>query len=411
MKEAVRRQLEIIESGTEEILPADALAGKIERSLAEGEPLRVKMGFDPSAPDIHLGHAVGLRKLRVFQDLGHLVVLIVGDYTGMVGDPTGRNETRPRLTLEQVQENARTYLDQLFKILDPDRTEVRWNGEWFSRMSFTEIMALAARVTVARMLERDDFKKRYGEGRPISIHEFFYPLMQGYDSVVVKADVELGGTEQKFNLLLGRSLQEDEGLEPQVIITVPILEGLDGVQRMSKSLGNYVGIDEAPREMFGKIMSIPDALIQRYYTLATDALPEELRRIGERLAEEGTNPRDVKVELALRIVSMYHSPEEAARAEAEFVRVFSSKGVPDDMPTFVLQAGEEGLSLVKVLGKEGAGLVASNGEARRRIREGAVRVDGEKVRDELSLLGVRSEPYRVQVGKRVWARISVEGKR
>jgi len=408
MKEAVRRQLEIIASGTEEVLPEEALAAKIERSLARKEPLRVKMGFDPSAPDIHLGHAVGLRKLRAFQDLGHLVVIIVGDYTGMVGDPTGRNETRPRLTLEQVQENARTYLDQLFKILDRDRVEVRWNGEWFSRMNFMEIMALASRVTVARMLERDDFEKRYREGRPISIHEFFYPLMQGYDSVAVRADVELGGTEQKFNLLMGRSLQENEGQEPQVIITVPILEGLDGVQRMSKSLGNYVGVDDPPRDMFGKIMSIPDRLILRYFTLATDALPEELESIRERLEAPGTNPRDVKAELARRIVTIYHGSGEAVAAEGEFTRVFSSRGVPDEMPAFELEATPEGLSLLAMLGQDGAGMVSSNGEARRRIREGAVRVDGEKVLDEMLLLPPRAEPYRVQVGKRAWARITVK---
>ncbi len=403
----VRDQLERIRSGTEEIIPEEELQRKLERSITSGTPLRIKMGFDPSAPDIHLGHAVGLRKLRVFQDLGHFVVLIVGDYTGMVGDPTGRSATRPKLTLEQVRENAQTYLRQLFKVVDESRAEVRWNGEWFSKMSFMDIMELASRFTVARMLERDDFEKRYRGGQPISIHEFFYPIMQGYDSVAVRADVEMGGKEQKFNLLMGRTLQEAHGQEPQVIVTTPILEGLDGVLRMSKSTGNYVGVDEPPREMFGKVMSIPDPMIERYFLLTTDADAAEREMVRKRLAG-GENPREVKAELARRIVSIYHSPEAAGQASDEFDRMFRQGAAPDEMPEVRVKADGEDVGLLRALSE--AGLVNSNGEARRLIRQRAVRVDGERITDELQVLPVRPGPYEVQVGKRGWARILVEGK-
>src|SRR6185503_20141136 len=307
MHALVREQLDAIRLGTEEIVPEEDLVRKLERFVATKKPLRVKMGFDPSAPDIHLGHAVGLRKLRVLQRLGHWVVLIVGDYTGMVGDPSGRNATRPRLSQDQVRENAQTYLRQLFKIVDESRAEVRWNSEWFAKMAFMEVMNLAGRVTVARMLERDDFEKRYKGGHPISLHEFFYPLMQGFDSVAVEADIEVGGTDQKFNLLMGRDMQSFHGQEQQVALTVPILEGTDGVQRMSKSTGNYVGVDEPPREMFGKIMSIPDAVLARWYALTTDTTPQELAQIRQTLAEKKTNPRDIKVGLAKRIIALYHS--------------------------------------------------------------------------------------------------------
>jgi tyrosyl-tRNA synthetase len=403
----VREQLARIRERTEELIPEEELARKLERSVATGAPLRVKMGFDPSAPDIHLGHAVGLRKLRAFQDLGHLVVLIVGDYTGMVGDPSGRSETRPRLSLDQVQANAKTYLEQFFKIVDESRSEVRWNGEWFKAMSFMEVMALAGRVTVARMLERDDFEKRYRDGHPISVHEFFYPLMQGYDSVAVQADVEVGGTDQKFNLLMGRTMQEHYGQEPQVILTVPILEGLDGVQRMSKSVGNYVGISEPPGEMYGKIMSLPDSMIERFYDLAARATRTELAEVKARLAEPGSNPRDVKAALAARLVSMYHSEAAARAASEEFDRVFRHKEAPAEMPEFALAAGNGGLGIVQALA--GANLVQSNGEARRMIRQRAVRVDGERVEDEALELAPREEPYQLQVGRRAWARVRVEG--
>jgi tyrosyl-tRNA synthetase len=402
----VREQLKRIRSGAEEVIPEEDLVKRLERSVADGEPLRVKMGFDPSAPDIHLGHAVGLRRLRVFQDLGHRVVLIVGDYTGMVGDPTGRSETRPRLTHDQVRRNAETYLRQFFKVVDESRAEVRWNGEWFSKMTFMEIMGLASRFTVARMLERDDFEKRYRAGRPISIHEFFYPIMQGYDSVAVRADVELGGTDQKFNLLMGRALQEAHGQEPQVIITTPILEGVDGVMRMSKSSGNYIGVDEPPREMFGKVMSIPDALIHRYFLLATDAGTEELDAIRMRLAAKGTNPRDVKAELARRIVSMYHSAEAGDEASAEFDRMFRDGRPPDDMPTFVLSGGADGIGVVDALAA--CGLVKSKSDARRLIQANAVRVDAVRVEDEFGVLPPRPAAYEIRVGKRAWARAQVE---
>ena len=405
MSVPVGEQLEAIIAGTQEILPEDELIKKLERSAATGKPLRVKMGFDPSAPDIHLGHAVGLRKLRTFQDLGHVVILIVGDYTGMVGDPSQRSDTRPRLTHEEVQQNAKTYLEQFFKIVKESQAEVVWNGEWFSKMSFMEIMSLAGTITVARMLERDDFEKRYREGRAISLHEFFYPLMQGYDSVAVKADVEMGGTDQKFNLLMGRDIQEFHGQEPQCIITVPILEGLDGVQRMSKSLGNYIGVAESPRDMFGKVMSIPDELIARYFDLVTDIGPQDLKDVRVRLNDGKTNPRDVKVELAERLITMYHSRDQAAEAGEEFSRIFSEGGVPDEMPEFTLTTDGEGLSLVAAL--TDTKLVKSKTEARRMVRQRAVRVDGQRVEDENAVLAVRGDAYQVQVGKRIWGRITV----
>jgi len=396
-------QLCRLQARSEEILPEGALLEKLERSASSGVPLRVKMGFDPSAPDIHLGHTVGLRRLRQFQDMGHRVVLIVGDYTGMIGDPSGRSATRPRLSHDQVRDHARSYLKQFFKVVDESRSEVRWNGEWFSKMSFMEVMELASRFTVARMLERDDFEKRYERGEPISIHEFFYPIMQGYDSVAVRSDVEVGGTDQKFNLLMGRALQEANGQSPQAILTVPILEGIDGVQRMSKSTGNYIGIDESPREMFGKVMSIPDALILKFFLLATDAEPGEIKTIAGRLESE--NPRDVKAELGRRIVTMFHSAEDAEAASSEFDRMFRERGTPDAIPEFDLRPGERGAGLLDLSVE--TGLVASKGEARRLIRQNAVRVDGERIADESFVLLPRAEPYLLQLGKRRWARIRV----
>ena len=397
---SAREQLARIQDGTEEVLPVPELLEKLERSVATGTPLRVKMGFDPSAPDIHLGHTVGLRKLRQFQELGHLVVLIVGDYTGMVGDPSGRSATRPRLTLEMVEANAKTYLEQFFKVVDEGRSEVHRNGTWFSKMAFMEVMELAARFTVARMLERDDFEKRYKAGEPISIHEFFYPIMQGYDSVAIRSDVEMGGTDQKFNLLMGRTLQEAHGQPPQAIVTVPILEGTDGVKRMSKSTGNYIGVSESPREMFGKAMSIPDALITRYLTLVTDATAEEVAAVAERLKTE--NPRNTKAELARRLITMYHSAEAAREASDEFDRMFREKGAPDDMPEMGFAAG---IALLDALAE--AGLVGSKGEARRLVRQNAVKIDGERVDDENLTLAGRDTPYEIQAGKRKWLRARV----
>jgi len=406
MHTLVREQLDVIRLGTEEIVPEEDLVKKLERFVATKKPLRVKMGFDPSAPDIHLGHAVGLRKLRALQSLGHWVVLIVGDYTGMVGDPSGRNATRPRLSQDQVRENAQTYLRQLFKIVDESRSEVRWNGEWFAKMEFTEVMNLAGRVTVARMLERDDFEKRFEAKHPISLHEFFYPLMQGYDSVAINADIELGGTEQKFNLLMGRDMQAFYGLEPQVALTLPILEGTDGVQRMSKSIGNYVGIDEPPREMFGKVMSIPDALLERWFALTTEVTPAELASIRQKLAEKAVNPRDLKVDLAKRIIAMYHSANAAREAEAEFNRMFRDGGAPDDIPQFEMKDEGSGIALLSVL--TDAKLAESRSDARRMVRQNAVRIDGERVEDEGLTLGSRGEPYTIQVGKRSWASVKIQ---
>ncbi len=396
----VEEQLKIIARGTVDLIPLDELKMKLERSYKTGKPLRVKQGFDPTAPDIHLGHTVGIRKLRQFQELGHHVVVIIGDYTGMVGDPSEKNATRPRLTHEEVMANAKTYEKQFFKILDPEKTEIRYNGEWFSRMSFAEVMELASKFTVARMLERDDFAKRYAAQQPISIHEFFYPLMQGYDSVMVQADVEIGATEQKFNLVIGRQIQKEYGQEPQVVLTLPVLEGIDGVQRMSKSLGNYIGIDEAPEEMFGKTMRIPDKLIYSYFELVTDVSLEELEEIKRQLQDPSVNPVTLKRRLARKIVSMYHGDEAAARAEAHFDLIHKQHQVPEDIPEFRLSA--EPRRLIDVMVE--AGLAKSSGEARRLIRQGGVKLDGETVKDEL--MEIRAEGEKIlKVGKRKFLKL------
>jgi tyrosyl-tRNA synthetase len=378
----VADQLEIIRHGTEEVISEDELAAKIERSLKTNKPLRIKQGFDPTAPDIHLGHAVGLRKLRDFQRLGHTVVLIVGDYTGMVGDPSGRSKTRPRLTMDEVEQNAETYLEQFSKIVDQSKAEIRRNGEWFSRFSFLDTLSLTALITVARILERDDFDKRYTAKEPISLHELMYPLMQAYDSVAIEADVELGGTEQKFNLLLGRQLQEHYGQEPQIAITVPILEGINGTERMSKSLGNYIGIAEDPNDIFGKVMSIPDTLIVRYYELASERSPEEISRIDKSLKQGAENPKNIKSALAAEIVRMYHGEVAADRAAEEFERRFGAKRGTLDLEgvkkkEVVLEGNK--VWIVDLLRK--VDLVKSGGEARRKITEGAVQIDGEKITD------------------------------
>jgi tyrosyl-tRNA synthetase len=378
----IEKQMNIIRRGTEEIISEDELRAKIRTSLRTGEPLRIKQGFDPTAPDIHLGHAVGLRKLRDFQALGHTVVLIVGDYTAMVGDPSGRSKTRPRLGQEEVEVNAKTYLEQFSKIVDPSKAEIRRNGEWFSRFSFLDTMNLTALTTVARILERDDFEKRYSANEPISIHELIYPLMQAYDSVAISADVELGGTEQKFNLLLGRQVQEHHGQEPQIAVTVPILEGIGGRERMSKSLGNYVGIAEDPNEIFGKLMSIPDSLIMHYLRLATEKPEDELERTEISLKRGSVNPKDIKARLAFEVVRMYHGEAGAEAAQEEFERRFGSqRGTLDlkGVPRVTLEMDGGKIWVVRLLRE--AGLAKSGGEARRKIGEGAVRIDGEKVTD------------------------------
>jgi tyrosyl-tRNA synthetase len=332
-------QLRALRQGAAEIVSEGELLGKLERSLRTGVPLRVKLGADPSAPDLHLGHTVVLRKLRQFQDVGHQVVFLIGDFTGMIGDPTGRSETRKPLSAQEIQANAETYKRQIFKILDPGRTEIRFNSEWLGRMNFAEVIRLASQYTVARLLERDDFEKRYKEGHPIGVHEFLYPLAQGHDSVVLKADVELGGTDQKFNLLVGRELQRADGQEPQVALITPLLEGTDGVQKMSKSLGNYIGIDEPAREIYGKTMSIPDPLIVRYAELAVGMSLEAVEAMRRGLEGGSLHPRAAKAEVAKALATLYHGEQAAEEAALEFDRVFKEKGLPDDIPVFEVPEG------------------------------------------------------------------------
>jgi len=403
IKEQVARQLDILRRGTAEIISEEELAKKLAASLKKGEPLRVKLGTDPSAPDIHLGHAVVYRKLKQFQDLGHQVLFLIGDFTGKIGDPSGKNVTRPPLTTEQVEANARTYAEQIFKIMDPERTQIVFNSHWLGKMSFEDVIRLASRYTVARMLERDDFANRYHSGRPIGIHEFFYPLMQGYDSVELKADVELGGTDQKFNLLVGRDLQREFGQEPQVAIMMPLLVGTDGVNKMSKSLGNYIGISEAPSEIYGKVMSIPDELMPTYFELATDLPLSEIEQFMKDLEADRVHPRDLKRKLAREIVTLYHGWQEAKGAEEEFDRVFRQGELPDDIPSFRLEAEDykEGkVWIVKLL--ERTGLVQSRGEARRLITSGAVRIDNVKKTDPDLELKPQVGMV-VQIGKRRFA--------
>ncbi|MFS8639358.1 MAG: tyrosine--tRNA ligase [Symbiobacteriaceae bacterium] len=395
-------QLEHLRRGAAEIISEDELLDKLRRSRREGRPLRVKLGLDPTAPDIHLGHTVVLRKLRQFQDLGHQVVLIIGDFTGRIGDPTGKSVTRPQLTEAEVRANAATYARQLGKILDPARTEIVFNNDWLGRLTFAEVIQLAARYTVARMLERDDFAQRYREGRPIAIHEFLYPLAQAYDSVAVRADVELGGTDQKFNLLVGREIQREYGQEPQVALLMPLLEGTDGRDKMSKSLGNYIGIDEPPAEMFGKAMSIPDELIVKYMTLVTDLDLEEIRSLERGMAAGRVNPRDAKLRLAHALVRMYHGQEAADAAQDEFLRVFSRRELPSELPELAVAAGE--MDAVRLLRE--TGMAASNSEARRLIGQGAVRLDGQRVTDPNAPLHIADGAV-LQVGKRRFARLRV----
>jgi len=404
----LQKQLEVIRRGVVEIVPEDELIRKLKRSLDEDRPLRVKLGMDPTAPDIHLGHTVVLHKLRQFQELGHEVVLILGDFTGRIGDPTGRSETRVQLTEEQIKENVATYKEQAGKILDMDRTRVVFNSTWLAKLTFADVVTLAAKYTVARMLERDDFARRYQEGIPIGIHEFLYPLMQGYDSVALNADVELGGTDQKFNLLVGRDLQREFGQEPQVAIMVPILEGLDGVQKMSKSLGNYIGISEPPKEIYGKAMSLPDELIVRYFELVTPVSIEDVREIKSGLEEGTLHPRDAKMRLARELVRMFHGEEAAQDAEKEFVAVFQKGEIPSDMPVVVLESEElgddGGIWLPKLLAL--AGLVESTSAGKRFIGQGAVKVDGERIVDPEARVIVKDGMV-IQVGKRKFARIAL----
>ena len=397
---SVEDALELIRRGCDELIVEDELAKK----LSQGRPLRVKLGLDPTAPDLHLGHTVVINKLRHFQILGHQIQFLIGDFTGMIGDPTGKNQTRPPLTREEIQANARTYREQAFKILDPDKTEILFNSEWSDKLGAEGMIRLAARYTVARMLERDDFGKRYRSNQPIAIHEFLYPLMQGYDSVAMKADVELGGTDQKFNLLVGRELQRDFGQEPQVIVTTPLLEGLDGVNKMSKSLGNYVGISEPAQEIFGKLMSISDELMWRYVELLSFEPMTTIRRWREEVAG-GRNPREIKVLFAKEIVARFHGPGAARDAEAAFEERFRHGRLPEEMPQVTLAGTEEGLPVVQALKQ--AGLTASTTEAARMIEQGGVRLDGARL-DDRTLRIARGRTVVAQVGKRKVARITVK---
>src|SRR5258705_5876378 len=398
----VERQLEVIRSGIEELIPEEEMIRKLERSVASRKPLRVKQGFDPTAPDIHLGHTIGLRKLRQFQELGHQVVLIVGSYTALVGDPSGRSQTRPTLTEEEVNANAQTYLDQFFKVVDKSRTEVRWNGEWFKTMSFVDVLRLTSRFTVARILERDDFSIRFKGGEPISVHELLYPLMQAYDSVVIRADVEIGATEQKFNLLAGRDIQTAYDVEPQVILTLPVLEGLDGVRRMSKSLGNYIGIAEPPKEIYGKVMSLPDKLIERYFRLVTDASADENEEVARKLRGD-QNPMVLKKALAHRLVRMYHGPPDADFAQQEFEKQYSRRELPSEMPTIEVPAGAFRARDLMMLAFPNQYTGSSAGSL---FKQGAVHMNGERVTDVTKELRLGASPgglpeVVVKVGRKV----------
>ena len=397
---SIEEALAIIKHGADELL----IEAELVEKLKTGRPLRVKAGFDPTAPDLHLGHTVLINKLRQFQDLGHEVMFLIGDFTGMIGDPTGKNVTRKPLTRDEVIDNARTYESQIFKILDPEKTRVMFNSSWLGQMDAAGLIQLAAKYTVARMLERDDFARRYHNGQPIAIHEFLYPLIQGYDSVAMRADVELGGTDQKFNLLVGRELQKHYGQPPQVVLTMPILEGLDGVQKMSKSLGNYIGINEPPNEMFGKLMSISDTLMWRYIELLSFR-PLAAIRQWRREVEEGRNPRDIKVEFALEIVTRFHGAAAAQAAREDFEARFSRGALPAQMPEVSLDVPPQGLPIAQLLKQ--AGLVASTSEALRQIAGGAVRLDGQRVEDKGLVVAAGREVV-AQVGKRRFARVTLK---
>ena len=396
----VNEQLPEIERGAEEILVSDELVEK----LKLGRPLRIKAGFDPTAPDLHLGHTVLINKMRQFQDLGHEAVFLIGDFTGMIGDPSGKNATRPPLSPAEVAANAETYKEQVFKILDPDRTRIVFNSEWMGKMDAADLIRLASRSTVARMLERDDFSKRYGGNQPIAIHEFLYPLVQGWDSVALEADVELGGTDQKFNLLMGRQLQQAMDQKPQVVLTMPLLEGLDGVNKMSKSMDNYVGITDSPDDMFGKLMSVSDELMWRYFELLSFRPLDELAALQSRV-DAGENPRDIKFELAGELVARFHDQAAADKAKDSFINRFRKNEIPDEMPELTLNSGANGtLGIAHLLSQ--AKLVASNGEAFRMIQQGAVKIDGERVADKgLEIAAGSTHVY--QVGKRRFARVQL----
>jgi tyrosyl-tRNA synthetase len=401
MEQDLKKAIELIHRGAVEVLDENELEGKLKRAIKTGIPLRIKAGFDPTAPDLHLGHTVLIQKMKHFQDFGHRVMFLIGDFTGLIGDPSGKSETRPPLTPQQVQENAGTYKEQIFKILDPEKTEVVFNSVWMQEIKSIEMIRLCAKHTVARMLERDDFKKRFHAQKSIGIHEFIYPLIQGYDSVAIKADIELGGTDQTFNLLVGRHIQKEYGQEPQVVITMPLLEGLDGVQKMSKSLGNYIGITEPPRDMFGKLMSVSDDLMFRYFELLSSLDLDEIKGLKDGIADGRLHPKDVKTLLAQELVQRFHGARAAEAAKADFEAQFSRGEVPDDIPEFRLSPDEKTIYLPKVF-KE-AGLVESTSDARRLIKQGAVSIDGNKVQSEE--IEVQAPQTVLKVGKRRFLRV------
>jgi tyrosyl-tRNA synthetase len=395
--------MDVVRRGVVEIIPEDDLVRKIEKSTQTGTPLKVKLGCDPSKPDLHLGHSVVLRKLRQFQDLGHQAILIVGDFTGMIGDPSGRSKTRPPLTLDETRKNGQSYFEQATKILSTKKIQMFYNSEWLGKMNFADVITLGSKYTVARVLERDDFERRYRAGEPISIHELLYPLAQAMDSVAIGSDVELGGTDQKFNLLVGRDIQREYGLEPQVALTMPILAGTDGVEKMSKSLENYIGISEAPRQIFGKTLSIPDTLIYQYFLLLTNLPGEELETIRRELDDPAMNPRDLKRRLARELVSLYHTRDAARAAEAEFDRIFVKKDVPDDIPEVEVSVANGSIGIISLLTE--TNMVSSKNEARRMIEQGGVSINGERVSDQNAIISLDSSLI-VKVGKRRFVKVS-----
>jgi tyrosyl-tRNA synthetase len=396
----LNEQMDLIKRGASEIVPEEELVQKIEKSIKEKKPLKIKLGCDPTRPDLHLGHSVVLRKLAQFQDLGHQAILIIGDFTGMIGDPSGRNSARPPLSFEEARENGKSYFEQASKILHPVKTKIVHNSEWLGKMSFSDVIKLASKYTVARMLERDDFTKRFKGGIPISIHEILYPLAQAMDSVAIESDVELGGTDQKFNLLVGRDIQREFGIAPQVILTMPLLVGTDGVEKMSKSMDNYIGINEQPKDIYGKSLSIPDNLIYTYFELATDVSMDELKSIKQNLENSSVNPRDIKRSLARKLVEMYHSAQAAQDAEREFDNIFVKKGLPDEVPEIKFDENE--IDILELIVK--VGFAPSKSEARRLVIQGGVTIDGEKVNDFKELIKLDSSKI-LKVGKRNFVKL------
>lgn len=398
----INEQMDLIKRGVFEIIPEEELVRKLEKSSKENNPLNIKLGCDPSRPDLHIGHSVVLRKLAQFQSLGHQAILIIGDFTGMIGDPSGRNVTRPALSLEETRVNGQSYFEQASKIIDPKKTKIVYNSEWLSKMSFEDVIKLSSKYTVARMIERDDFTKRFKAGEPISIHEFLYPLAQAMDSVAIKSDVELGGTDQKFNLLVGRDIQREFGIEPQVILTMPLIVGTDGVEKMSKSYNNYIGISEPAKEIYGKTLSIADTLIYNYYELATDIPNDELKKIKLQLDDKNVNPRDIKRQLARTIVKMYYNEQAAVEAEEEFDKIFIKKEVPDEIPEFKLDDNISELGILDLIVK--VNCAPSKGEARRLVTQGGVSIDGDKIEDVAAVINLKKESI-LKVGKRKFVKI------